>query len=534
MAIQPPTPIPVPKLPAATLPLSGGEIVYVVQGGQDRQTQSQNLGAGGSSGSLPLGMKSLPLSAVFDDVVAQATMLANYQFGAAAVDGGDGINIAITNMTDLAAHFNPFEDFTELVTINSEIQRYQPFNTSNHQFQSDRLNLCAQNPNGDWNALVTQIAGTVNLNNTSSTIAALGLATTAGLQLGQLVGVQGRGIYVITAIVTNTSVTLLQIAGSQTTAATSALIAWLPVQSALLTSNYTANVGTTLNFAAVPSGVLGMQMALYDSVAGFTIERNNDYRIAAVSATTVDLNVPWSLSNLTIGERIIFLPVVTSGQIWSQLQVPLDHPQVFFAIEFSVDSLPLAAQPNSTQAVTTLAAFNALPNTVPWGGWPTGWLYEAEDGSSSSETRTIAELDVAEPMISESQGCQSMNNGNFGGLISGTQPAQTTFAKTDSGWAFNTGFGITSKTDGTDFTGDHKWQLIYTNGRTYRFWDGLLFNVKLFNWGGQAPAQFALNLATGSLNAAFSANMLYPNNTNNFTGMVIGVKSIKVWYEPPP
>lgn len=126
-----------------------------------------------------------------------------------------------------------------------------------------------------------------------------------------------------------------------------------------------------------------------------------------------------------------------------------------------------------------------------------------------------------------------MNNGNFGGLISGTAPARTIFAKGDSGWAYSTAFGITSKTDGTDFTGDHLWQMIYCNGRTYRYWDGVLFNVKDFDWGGQAPAQLAVNLATGSLNAAFGANTLYPNATTNFTGMVVGVKSIKVWYQPP-
>lgn len=479
----------------------------------------------------PLGARSLSLSANFAAIVANAPQVANYQFGTSA---GSGAGITpIRNLTDLANSFNPLEDVTELTTINSEIQRYQPFNTSNHQFQTDRLNLVAQNPNSDWNAQVTQIAGTVNLNNTASTIAALGLANTTGLQIGQIVTVQGRGTYVITAIVTNTSVTLLQLGGSSTTAATSALIFWLPVLSAVLTAAYVANTGTTLTFAAVPTGVLGMQMAHNNTSNNIVVERNNDYRIAAVSSTTVDLNVPWTLSNLAIGERILFLPVVTSGQIWSQTQWPLDHPQTFFAIELSVDSLPLAAQPNTTQGVITLAAFNALPNTVPWGGWPTGWLYEADDGNTSTETRTIAEIDVVEPQISQSQGCQEINVGNFGGLIAITQPARTVFVKTDSGWAYNTNFGIVSKTDGTDFTGNHLWQLIFCNGRTYRFWDGILYNVKDFDWGGQAPAQFALNLAAGSINAAFGSNTLHPNATTNFTGMVVGVKSIKVWYQPP-
>lgn len=99
----------------------------------------------------------------------------------------------------------------------------------------------------------------------------------------------------------------------------------------------------------------------------------------------------------------------------------------------------------------------------------------------------------------------------------------------------STAFGIVSRTDGIhDFTGDHKWQLIFANGKTYRYFDGVLFNVKMFNWGGQAPLQIACNLACGSLEAAYGSNTLSPNNSNNFTGMVLGVKSIKVWYQEAP
>jgi hypothetical protein len=520
-----------------------GPPLPVAKGGTGTSTPAIVPGSGVSvSGSWPnqavgqrLGYASLSLKSQFNSAVANAPLIANYQFGT-GVAGGPGIT-TIMNLIDLAANFNPLEDFTQGVTINSEIQRYESFNASNHQFLTDRLNLVGLNPNNDWNCQVTQIAGTVNLNNTASTIAALGLPNTASQQVGQIVCVQGRGTYVITAIVANTSVTLQQLGGSSTTAVTaspSAMIFWMPVQSAVLTANYVVNTGTTLTFASVPPGVLGMQMAHYNSSNNIVVERNQDYRIAAASATTVDLNTPWNFSSLNIGERILFLPVVTSGQIWSKLQFDITNPQTFFALEFSVDSLPLAAQPNTTQGVTTLAALSALPNTVPWGGWPTGWCYSADDGNSTTETLTIAEIDVVEPQISASQGCQEINAGNFGGVITGgALPPSTVFVKTDSGWAYSTAFGIVSKTDGSDFTGNHLWQLVFCNGKTYRFWDGVLFNVKNFNWGGQAPLQFAANLACGSIEAAYGSNTLFPNASTNFTGMTFGIKSIKVWYQTP-
>lgn len=523
----------VDQLPQVSLPLSGNEVLYCIQGGADKQTAVNNI-QGASV--LPLGSRSLSLRDLFDDVVINAPLVANYQFGTGAV--GDGITtFPITNLTDLAAHFNAFEDFTEGVTINSEIQRYEAFNASNHQFLTDRLNLVGVNPNGDWNDLVTQTAGTVNLNNTPSTIAALGLSAgqAATLQVGQMATYQGHGSYVITAINPDVSVTLQELGGSSTTAnAAPLLMFWKPVQSALLTVTYPVNSGTTLSFGSLPTGILGCQMAHYNG--NTVIERNQDYRVAGVTLTTVTLNTPWTFDDFNAGDRIWFLPVVTSGQIWTQKQFDITNPQSFFALEFSVDSLPLAALPNSTQGVQSLAAFNALPTTVPWGGWPTGWCYSADDGNSTNETLTIAEIDVVEPQISASQGCQEINAGNFGGVITGgTIPPQTTFVKTDNGWGYSTAFGIVSRTDGVhDFTGDHKWQLIFANGKTYRYFDGVLFNVKMFNWGGQAPLQIACNLACGSLEAAYGSNTLSPNNTNNFTGMVLGVKSIKVWYQAAP
>src|SRR5580700_3190588 len=165
------------------LPLTGGELLYGVQvkaagHAVDVAITPASVAAlgGGGGGAGTLGQQSLSLRTNFNTwIAANASnyLVANYQFGTGAV-GGPGIT-TIANTTQLAQYFNPFQDFTEQTSINSEIQRYQPFNSTNHVFNLNNLTLQCVNPNGDWNCTaITQIAGTVNLNNTPTPIANLG------------------------------------------------------------------------------------------------------------------------------------------------------------------------------------------------------------------------------------------------------------------------------------------------------------------------------------------------------------------------
>jgi hypothetical protein len=501
-------------------PILGPELVPVVQGSP--LTTLKSTAASLVAGALPLGHRFLSTNATFDSIVANAPLTNDYEFGT-GVASAPGVT-PIRNLTDLAVYFNPLEDFTNLITINGEIQRYQAFNSSNHAFLTDRLNLWGLNPNADWNVQVSQVSTSVNLNGTSTVIANLGLANTTGLRVGQVVVVEAKGTYYISALVVNTSVTLTQLGGSPTSAVTSGLIFWLNVDSAVTTVDYTINVGVTLTFAATPAGVNGRQMALYDG--SLVISRNNDYRIVAADATTVTLNTPWSYSNITAGGRILFIPVVTSGQIWSKQQIDITNPQTFFAAQADVELLSGPSREVRTLGVTTLAAFNALPNDVPWGAWPAFWCYSADNGTDLSTS--IAEIDIVEIMYSESQDIANLNSGNAGGAAT-----QVRFTKTNAGWAYNSTFGISSKTDGTTFAGAHKWQLIHTNGATYRFWDGVLYNVKAFQWAGQRALQFSAGLAVGSIKQNLASNVLFPMFPTSFNGMNLGVKSIKIWYQPP-
>ena len=499
-------------------PILGPELVPIVQGGTTKQSTASAV----SNGGLALGVNTLSTNATFTATVANAPLISDYEFGSSAPSGA-GIT-PIRNLTDLATYFNPLEDFTSGITINGEVERYQPFNSSNHQFLTDRVLLQGLNPSNDWNVVTSQIAGTINLNGTSTVIANLGLANTTGLRVGQLASVQSRGTYYISALVTNTSVTLTQLGGSSTSSIGTGLIFWLPVDSATITVAYTINVGVTLTFAATPAGVNGKMMAVYDS--GLVISRNDDYRIVAADATTVTLNTPWTYSNLSIGARIIFHPVVTSGQFWSKQQLDITNPQTFFAIQADVELLSGPDREVRTLGVNTLAAFNALPADVPWGAWPAFWSYSADNGTDLSTS--IAEVDFVEIMCSVTQDIANLNSGNAGGAAT-----QVRFTKTNAGWQYDSSFGITRKTDGTTFAGAHKWQFIFTGQQTYRFWDDVLYNVKAFQWAGQRSLQFSAGMAIGSLKQNLSSNTLFPMFSTNFPSINLGVKSIKVWYQAP-
>jgi hypothetical protein len=525
----------IPMLPAV-IGLTGTEQIEVVQNGASARaslTQVATLvetgaqgppgpaGPAGPAGNTSLGQTSLSIRATFSAAVANAPMIANYQFGS-GVAPGSGIT-PITNQTQLAANFNAFEDFTGMSTINSEIQRYQSFNSSNHQFLTDRLQLNALNPNSDWNCQMSQISGTVNLNNTSTAIANLGLANTTGLQVGQMVCVARAGTYIISAFVVNTSVTLQSVGGSPTTSVSTGVAYFMPIVSAVLSAAYVPG-NTFFTVTALPAitNINGMQLAHYNTGSNTVLERNNDYRVTTASGTTVNFNTQWTVGALGIGELIWFLPVVTSGQIWSQLQIDITNPQTFFALECHVDNYGGSRSSNTLNA-NSLAQVNALPANTPWGAWATFWCYSADDGNSTGETGSASEIDVLEPQISVSQGCQQANTGNNSGTV--------VMIKSDSGWInFYENF-IHGKTDGSDFTGDHLWQLIFCNGYTYKFFDGILIQVQTFIWNSQHPLQFGFDLAAGAVPAAYGANVLFPNATTNFAGIISGIKGIKVWYQ---
>lgn len=500
-------------LPAAG-PILGPELVPIVQNNETRKTT-----AGGLFNILPLGIQSYSFNSNFNDIVTNAPLVKDWVFGSSAVAPLGGT--AVTNLTDLANDFTAFDFNTQQVTIQEQIEVYQPFNTTNFPFLTDRLNLVAVNPNSDWNVQVTQVSSSVNLNGTSTPVANFGLATTTGIRVGQLVSVQSHGIYYVSALVVDTSITLTTLNGSPTTASIGGLVSFLPVDSAVLTVQ--ANNGdSTLTFGAVPAGVTTKQVAFVGiPTASIFVNRDKDFRVASATSTVVTLNLPIDYTAVLVGTRVLFLPAVTSAQIFSLPTWDISNPTVFFATEMTIDLLAGSAA-YSLLGVNSLALFNAVPADTPWGAWPAFWSFGAPRGATL--TTDASELDVFEMFNSTTAPSLWIAGNNHGSGVIATR-----FSKKDSGWSFAAGFNHAPFT----LTGLHKWQFIFANGKTYRFLDGLLIKVDDYEWTSQAPLQIIANMSVGSIQFPYASNVMFPMASTNFPGYVFGIKELKVWYQTP-
>lgn len=513
-------------------PLTGAELIGIMQAGVTKQTTAAALNNSATS-PLPLGARSLSVkSANFANITAGAALLANYQFGSGA-GSGPGIT-TIRNLTDLAASFNAFEDFTNLTSINSELERYQPFNSVNHVVTNDSITMQAANPNGDWQlSNFSQISGLITMNGTYP-IAQLGLADTSKTWVGQMVAFQGGGNVGgnawVTAIVPNVSVTFQALNGSSTTTNPIGLILWLPVTGVKLAGPYN-NGGPSFNFASVPPQVtVGMAAGVYNSpLSGVTLNRSADTRITSISGNNVFISpVGANLPNLSAGTIIWFLPAITSGQIWSKLQIDLTNPQTFFAIE--VDATLLGSVTYRTigpNGVLTVAQYSAIPATHPMGGWPAIWAYSADDGSASSESSSASEIDFVEMQVSCTQDISFLNTGQVS--VSGL--GASIFSKNDSGWSAFAQFGIAIAPAGTTFVGRNLYRCIFTNGATYRFFNDTLYRIAGMVWNSQHPTQFSVGIAAGGLTAPLTANSVLPISPSSFANMNVAIHGIKVWYQ---
>lgn len=469
--------------------------------------------------------RSFSLNASFDEVVAMfGSPDRTYAFGSAA-QAADGVT-PVRNLTDLATYFNAFEDFTGKTTINGEIQRYKDFNATNHAFATDRVNLQAVLEGAGWSVRVTEAGSSpaIHVDGTANPIAVLGLPDTTGLRVGQMVAAQFKGLYVISAIVPDTTVSLMPQAGSPTGTFNSNLLAWLPVDSAPIAAQVAAGA-TIITFASVPAAVqanpTAYQVAYVSGTNG--IVRDDDYRLVAADATSVTLDKPTTWGTLNTPLRIVFVPSVTSGQLWSKELFDTTCPDTFFALEFDVD---LCAGSRFTEigaaTVTTAATFNALPNDVPWGAFIACWFYGGNNGAGF--TSTTAECDVMELYMSSTNGPRWMLSNNLGPGV-----GKNLLMRIDGiNW---TSFSGHHQMIAPNFvTGRHKFQFVMFGGRTYRWVDGVMVQADVFDWASQRPVQIGMDVAVGSLAQGFAANLMFPMHANNFPSIRMGVCGLKVWH----
>lgn len=467
------------------------------------------------------GIGALSLRETFSGAMAKRRLdpVKQYIFGTNTYPA-DGVT-PVRDLNDLALYFNAFESGTDQQTINGEIQRYMPFSAGNHIFGTDRLNLKATLPGGAWATQVTTGSGTINLNGTSTVIANLGLANTTGLRVGQLVAVRSKGTYYISALVTDTSVTLTALANSPTSSVSGGLLVWLPIDSAVTTTTVNSG-GTVLTFGGgVPAAVAnGMQLGYVNS--GQVLNRNADYRVQSFDATTVTLTLALTSLTLASGTRILFFPAINSAQIWTKDTYDITSPDYFFATEgeFNLFNGPGSAD-YDINGIATAAAYASVPTDFPWGGFLAFWCFGADpDGLFQSNT---SEADIAEMYMSTTNGPRywlgnnSGSNTNFSSL----------FQRLTGGWVNgSSGFQISP----TSLAGNRKFSFIYHNGKTYRFIDDYLVKADWWEWYSTAPLQVGVNLSTGSISSNYGANIMFPMAPANFDNMNFAVKSLKFWY----
>lgn len=461
----------------------------------------------------------------FETAMANASSLLkkSYVFGSGATS--DGVSTPIRDLSELATHFNAFEDFTGMSTINGEMQRYKAFNSQNHEFVADKLNLVGLN-----HTPVSSIIGVgdgtgYTPNGTADiAIARLGLANTNGIEVGRLVAMQYTGIGYISAVTANTSVRITPLSGTATSQVYNNLVVFLNSYTAVLSGAHTAGTDQLVFGAGnIPSGVTtGMQVCLYESPN--TIARDNDYRIQAIDTVTgtITLDRVTTWGNKAAATRFVFIPAITSGQIWTKSSWDISSPDCFYAVELDCDIL-VDAPKFQTQNINTIAGYNAAPADVPWGAWPALWGYSADDGSGL--TASASEIDLLELWWSTTSGQRAY----LGNNLSGSNMANM-FMKTNGGWSTYSGLN-NAPNDGIGFQRRVKIQFIYTASGTYRYVDGVLIKADRYEWTSPRAVQLGINLAVGTIARGYAANISFPLQSTNFNNMKFGVRSLKVWHK---
>ena len=460
--------------------------------------------------------------ATFDVASANLPTYKDYVFGTTATAGAG--QVAIRNLSNLAASFNPLEDFTAGYTITSEMQRYQAIGAATHAFASDRLNLtCSIDTSlGYAGGYATQIrhsdtTGAVPDGTTANAIAHLGWANTTGVVVGQLVALQWGGIYRVSALVANTSVTLTPMVGSGTGAVANALNAVLPFFTTTTTLD-AANGATQITVAAVPTGVVP-GMALGMSSGNDNYARIADHRITNITGNVITVSPALPYGTLTSGTRFVFGPPIVSGQIWSKDQFDLTNPSTVWGFDLYASFPVGAAGGYNTHLLDTSAAIAAVPSDFPWGCWPAFWLYSA-DGTAATQ-RDISEIDIIETWY-------NTNTGPWGWLGADHSPLGTivnNFRLTSNGW---TDLAYGHSMAPASIQGLVRISCIVTPNRTYKYVNGTLIGENQFTWTSQCPAQVGINLAVGTLNTEFAGTLLFPFATANFASMKLGIQRLRI------
>lgn len=434
----------------------------------------------------------------------------SYLFGSNATTT-DPKQIRIADLPTLAKYFKPYKPGTGLYTINYEIERYQPFNASNHVIGANGLALTATLPTQPWPVLSKSLTQAPNGSNQ------LYLNDVSGINLGQVAACANfGGLLFVTAVDTVNNIVTLWGSNPATGAApvinnlnpAYTTVDFLPIYVATISSVNSAGsltltclptaAGGTAPWLFPPQIVPGMQVTAYGSSAfGQPI-------IQSVNASSgvISLASPIGIA-YSVGMRVLCMPPLNAGQIWS-------HKNYW-------------AGANALQKSVAVEVEAIMPRAQ--GCWPAAWLYG--DGSVVRPALTGSEIDIMEMY------CASFSP-KLPGVLTQTTHSPSGAAQVHS-VATGNGSWLTasywrppvSVIDGNP----HRFQMIWNGSAVYYFVDDAFVcaDLGMATWTGQ-PATIGCNLAVGSVQGSSMQIGVYPAHTPT-SGVIdsFTIQQINVW-----
>lgn len=498
----------------------------------------------------------------FNAFIDGATPTHAYTFGTSATTPTASVNaVAITNLTQLEANFNPLQDSgggLQTVRINSEHQKYMPFSAGRHTFKTDRLVLGAYlvHPD-DYPDLYpdSQPNSSLSLNGNGVAVPWDNLppdtefrTRMAGAKKGQWFMAKGSGTYYISAINPGVDIALRKLGSTSTSSFTNRMCVLMPIYSGPCTAYSDSNTA----YSNKPTLTIdpAYPIAQPEVKAGWmvgreaggsddrTFQMNHDVRVESVDAANnvIVLNRTIAYGD-NVGKHFSFAPGIEASQIWTKDTFQTYTAGSRICVEWDVHlfpgwtpsawtgqgAVPLGDIPRDGNRFTFRNWLAANRNT-PIGAWPGLWAYSA-NGSGSAST---FEHDPLELFMDTTKGPFLYSTGNVGGT--------SAWIKQDEGWTNSGGLNRSPQI----LSGRHKFQFVYASradgsgGNTYHYIDGLLVHVENYSWGNTRNIQWGMNMAFNWLSRSGGSNFQIAFGKDAFTHAQMEILSMKVWHRTGP
>ncbi|MFS2002868.1 hypothetical protein ACEN9F_04490 [Duganella sp. CT11-25] len=512
----------------------------------------------------------------FDTAITGLNLVEDMNFGSGAKPSGSPVGIAIKTLADVAKLFNPLEgDFsatgahlggTGPVTINSEVQRYATaFNDQNHVVDADGLRLQAVLGSGHFDSY---LRGNVVAAPTSSgfyagaegassptRLADIGLtaADLAKIEVGTCItGGSSTGISVVVAKDAAAGTITFEAVSSGIKEAykgnwhvTFTKFAFSRVATDVINGKTTAIKFKKPVASPVVPGMFAMGVRCAPAYQNNPASSDRA-RVLSISedrlTVTFDKAVSPGALTPTTSDGVLFVPGLTSGQIWSKRAYGPQQPGrkvQALEVEFTMPAMPQFSGPAYTKKAIE-AAMAGAPGTA-WGYWPAVWFYTFNPkGVARSADDPWVELDVLEVFTHVQKGQSTWT----GALHTQPHTRQRALKAGSTNRARNGGTWLPSPPNREMLTADATNLLlptpitsgtkrtvgvIWTRDKVLHYLDGIPVAESNWTTPEKYPLQLGINLACGSLSGGNATALFFPQQDSQATSQFLKIHSVKTW-----